>query len=210
EERLLFFEDLWTASGWRFVTNNYTDIFSDQTTNDEIYFFWRNKICERVHDPVMQEKLAPTSLPYPFGSKCPSLEINYYDVCTFGFLPSPIGIDDSKFPLDIQPTKHSLQTADGVKHTFDITVHATGFHTITALYTDLKVHAADETDILEKWANGVNAIESKSRMTVHGFPHFFCMYGPQILGPTCSEVQSDWIVGCVSHAMKKSFTRLMR
>lgn len=71
------------------------DIFSDQAANDEAYFFWRNKICERVHDPMMQEKLAPTSPPYPFGSKRPSLEINYYDVCTLGFLASLIGIDDS-------------------------------------------------------------------------------------------------------------------
>ncbi|KAJ3804942.1 hypothetical protein EV368DRAFT_186, partial [Lentinula lateritia] len=80
EKLLLFFEDLWTAGGWRFVTNNYMDIFSDQPANDEAYFFWQNKICERVHDPVMQEKLAPTSPLYAFGLKCPSLEINDYDV----------------------------------------------------------------------------------------------------------------------------------
>ncbi|KAJ3804941.1 hypothetical protein F5876DRAFT_52640, partial [Lentinula aff. lateritia] len=72
---------------------------------------------------------------------------------------------------------------DRVKHTFNTTVHATGFHTITAPYTDLTVHAADETDILKKWANSVH---SHPGMTLPGFPNFFYMYGPQILGPTCS------------------------
>ncbi|KAF8823679.1 hypothetical protein HHX47_DHR9000013 [Lentinula edodes] len=205
EERLLFFEDLWTAGGWRFVTNNYMDIFSDQAVNDEAYFFWRNKICERVHDPVMQEKLAPTSPPYPFGSKRPSLEINYYDVFN---QPNVDLVDLTQCEIS-RFTPSGIQTADGVEHTFDIVVLATGFHTFTGPYTDLKVQAADGTDILEKWANGVY---SYLGMTVHGFPNFFYMYGPQspgaCNGPTCSEVQSDWIVGCVSHAMKQCFTRI--
>ncbi|KAH7872185.1 uncharacterized protein C8R40DRAFT_1205171, partial [Lentinula edodes] len=203
EERLLFFEDLWTAGGRRFVTTTTIDIFSDHAANDEAYFFWRNKICERVHDPAMQEKLAPNSPPYPFGSKRPSLEINYYDV----FNRATVDLVDLTQCKISRFTPSGIQTADGVEHTFDITVHATGFHTFTAPYTDLTVQAADGTDISEKWANN-----SHLGVTVHGFPNFFYMYGPQIPGacnsPTCSEVQSDWIVGCVSHAMKQSFTHI--
>ncbi|KAJ3898083.1 hypothetical protein F5879DRAFT_1070272 [Lentinula edodes] len=96
EERLLFFEDLWTAGGWRFVTKNYMYIFLDQAANDEAYFSWRNEICERVHYPVMQEKLAPTSPPYPFGSNSPSLEINYYDVCIQSTKRGPCRLDSMR------------------------------------------------------------------------------------------------------------------
>ncbi|KAJ4492197.1 hypothetical protein C8J55DRAFT_588987 [Lentinula edodes] len=132
-ERLLFFEDLWTAGGWRFVTKNYMYIFLDQAANDEAYFSWRNEICERVHYPVMQEKLAPTSPPYPFGSNSPSLEINYYDVFN---QPNVDLVDLTQCEIS-RFTPSGIQTADGVEHTFDITVLATGFHTFTAPYTDL-------------------------------------------------------------------------
>ncbi|KAJ3781443.1 FAD dependent oxidoreductase [Lentinula aff. detonsa] len=205
EERLLFFEDLWTDGGWRFVTNNYMDIFTDQEANDQAYAFWRSKVCERVHDPEMQEKLAPTLPPYPFGSKRPSLEINYYDV----FNQQNVDLIDLNKCEISKFTPSGIQTADGVDHVFDIIVLATGFHTFTGPYTALKVHAADGTDILEKWADGVY---TNLGMTVHGFPNFFYMYGPQspgsCNGPTCSEVQSDWIVGCISHALSNGFTRV--
>ncbi|KAJ4469355.1 hypothetical protein C8R41DRAFT_778113, partial [Lentinula lateritia] len=114
EERLLFFEDLWTAGGWRFVTKNYMYIFLDQAANnDEAYFSWRNEICERVHYPVMQEKLTPTSPPYPFGSNSPSLEINYYDVFN---QPNMDLVDLTQCEIS-RFTPSGIQTADGVEHT---------------------------------------------------------------------------------------------
>ncbi|KAJ3842985.1 cyclohexanone monooxygenase [Lentinula raphanica] len=205
EERLLFFEDLWTVGGWRFVTNNYMDIFTDKKANDEAYTFWRDKVRERVHDQAKQEILAPTIPPYPFGAKRPSLEIDYYDVLNRQNVDL---VDLNKWEIS-NFIQSGIQTADGVEHEFDIIVFATGFHTFTGPYTELKVRAADGTDILEKWSDGVY---SYLGMTVHGFPNFFYMYGPQspgsCNGPTCSEVQSDWIIGCVTHAMSNGFTRI--
>ncbi|KAJ3925673.1 MAG: hypothetical protein NXY57DRAFT_906795, partial [Lentinula lateritia] len=70
-------------------------------------------------------------------------------------------------------------------------VHATGFHMFTTPYTDLTVQAADGTDISEKWANGIN---SHLGVTVHGFPNFFYIYGPQIPGVCNGATCSVWYV----------------
>ena len=44
------------------------------------YDFWRDRTRERIHDPAIAEKLAPTDPPHPFGTKRPSLEQWYYEV----------------------------------------------------------------------------------------------------------------------------------
>ncbi|KAJ3729462.1 hypothetical protein C8R42DRAFT_651996 [Lentinula raphanica] len=73
-ERLLHFEEQWSLGGFRFSLRNYADVVVNQAANDEIYEFWKTKVRERLHDPDMQEKLAPSIPPHPFGAKRPSLE----------------------------------------------------------------------------------------------------------------------------------------
>ncbi len=48
-------------------------------------------------------------------------------------------------------------------------------------------------------------------MTTHGFPNFYFTYGPQgptafSNGPSCNELQGDWIVSVVEHLKKERLT----
>ncbi|KAE9399962.1 hypothetical protein BT96DRAFT_938982 [Gymnopus androsaceus JB14] len=181
-----------------FIINNYIDILSDQKANDEAYAFWRDEVPARVHDLTMQEKLAPNVPPHSLRVKRPNLEQRYYEV--FNQVNVSL-VDLTKCEIS-RFTPSGIQTTDGIEREFDIIVLATGFHTFTDPYTELIGEAADGTNILEKWA--------KSNQTVRGFPNFFYIYGPQspgaCNGPTCSEVQGEWIINCASYTIDHGFT----
>lgn len=65
---------MWTAGGFHYWDGNYADILVDERANRLAYDFWRDKVRERITDPALQEKLAPSEPPHPFGVKRPSLE----------------------------------------------------------------------------------------------------------------------------------------
>lgn len=73
-ERIIHSEEQWAKGGLRYVVHAYPDFSTDQAANDEVYEFWKKKVRERINDPDMQEKLAPSVKPHPFSAKRPSLE----------------------------------------------------------------------------------------------------------------------------------------
>lgn len=63
---------------------NYANVLLDKDANEEVYQFWRKKVCERLTDPAKQQIMAPEKKPYFFGTKRQPLEHDYYDVgCAF-------------------------------------------------------------------------------------------------------------------------------
>lgn len=77
EERAETYEKMWATGGFELWLANYQDILLDEHANRTVYDFWRNKVHQRVTDPVKAEKLAPKDPPHPFGTKRPSLEQNF-------------------------------------------------------------------------------------------------------------------------------------
>jgi len=62
----------------------------------------------------------------------------------------------------------------------------------------------------EKWAKGVRA---HLGMAVAGFPNLLFVYGPQspnafCNGPTCAELQGDWIARLLDHLRQRNYTRV--
>ncbi|THV04300.1 cyclohexanone monooxygenase [Dendrothele bispora CBS 962.96] len=206
EERLLYLEELWAQGGFHFITSNYNDLRTNQEANDEIYAFWRQKVRERLHDPYMQEKLAPTIPPHPFGVKRPCLEQHYYEV----FNQSNVTLVDLDECPITEITAKGIRTADGVEHELDAIVLATGFDSLTGGITQIDIKGVDGGTIAEKWKPGVY---SYLGMTSANFPNLFFMYGPQgptafCNGPTCLEIQGDWIANCVKYMIENNYTRI--
>ena len=67
EERLSLYEELWAQPGFSKWLGNFHDIMTNRDANEDFAEFVRNKIRERVKDPVVAEKLVPKN--HPFGSK---------------------------------------------------------------------------------------------------------------------------------------------
>ncbi|KAG7088770.1 hypothetical protein E1B28_012736 [Marasmius oreades] len=206
EERRLHMEDLWNRGGVRFFIGNYQDILLNERANNEIYEFWKEKVRERIDDPVNQELLAPTNPPHPVGTKRASLEQTYYEVYN---QPNVSLIDAGKTPI-VEITPDAVVTSDGVHHQVDIIVLATGFDSITGSLTQIDIRGVDGTTIKDKWAKGVY---THLGMTTANFPNMFFFYGAQAPtafsnGPTCIEVQGDWVTACIEHMLTNGFTRI--
>ena len=69
-ERAAHYERLWKEPGFGFWLGNFYDIMTDEKANATIADFVRNKIRERVRDPLVAEKLTPRD--HCFGNGCNS------------------------------------------------------------------------------------------------------------------------------------------
>ncbi|KAG5643364.1 hypothetical protein DXG03_001012 [Asterophora parasitica] len=206
EGRYLTFDDLWTRGGFHFWLGSFLDILTDENANAEAYAFWRKKVLERVHDPEMQRKLAPEVAPHPFGVKRPCLEQQYYEVYN---QPNVDLIDLQQNPI-AEITPKGVKTADSVEHELDVLVLATGFDAVTGGITQIDIRGTDGTLIREKWGKSLSTYLG---MTTANFPNMFFLYGPHgptafCNGPTCVELQGDWIIDCITHLREKKYTRI--
>jgi len=182
-ERRAAYEGLWTKGGFSFWLANYADLFTDEKGNDCAYAFWREKVLERINDPVRQEILAPSIPPHPFGGKRPSLELNYYEAYNQSNVDL---IDLLKNPI-VEITETGVLTCDGVAHDLDVLIMATGFDALTGGITQIDIKGTDGRLIREKWSERVKTYLG---LTTANYPNMFILYGPQgptafCNGPTC-------------------------
>ncbi|RDB15964.1 Baeyer-Villiger monooxygenase [Hypsizygus marmoreus] len=206
EERYLKLDELWTTGGFNYWLGAHTGIFTDQRTNDEVYTFWQKRVKARINDPEMQRKLAPIVAPHPFGTKRPCLEQQYYEVYN---QPNVTLVDINENPI-AEITPKGVKTRDGVEHELDILVLATGFDAVTGSIAQIDIRGTDGVLIGEKWGKGLSTYLG---LTSANFPNMFFLYGPHgptafCNGPTCVEVQGDWIIDCIKDMRDKHFTRI--
>ncbi|KAF5362910.1 hypothetical protein D9758_007055 [Tetrapyrgos nigripes] len=203
EERFLHWQQTWAQGAFTFLVTNFYDYAINDDANKEVYAFWRNKVHARVTDSVKAELLAPQVQPHPFAAKRPSLEQTYYEVYN---QPNVTLTDTSKYPIE-EITPKGVRTADGVHHEVDVIVLATGFN-ITATITHIDIRGRKGKSLKEKWADGVY---TNLGMAVSDFPNMFFTYGPQAPtafsnGPTCIEIQTNFIVKCIKYMIDNNLT----
>jgi cyclohexanone monooxygenase len=68
-ERQATYERLWEIGGFVWWLGTFNDVLFVKEANDTQYAFWRDQTRKRIKDPILQEKLAPTVPPHPFGVK---------------------------------------------------------------------------------------------------------------------------------------------
>lgn len=149
--------------------------------------------------------IAPSKAPHAFGTKRPCLEQRYYDVYN---QPNVDLINLGDDPI-LEVTPKGIQTASGF-HELDVLVLATGFDSITGGLTQIDIKGIDGQTLKSKWANGTLTYLG---MTTAGFPNLFFLYGPQgptafCNGPTCAELQGNWIINCIEHMRHEGKTRI--
>ncbi|KAK1227204.1 hypothetical protein PQX77_009838 [Marasmius sp. AFHP31] len=205
EARILRLEEVWEIGG--FVAGSpFPDVLTNQEANDATYGFWRDRVRERLRDPKVQEKLAPTLPPHPFFTRRPSLEQNYYEV----FNQHNVELVDLNESPIAEFTAKGIVTGDGQEHEFDVIVLATGFDAVTGAMTNIDVRGMGGKSISEAWKDGVY---TNLGMTVSEFPNMFFTYGPQAPtalsnGPSCVEPQSEWIAECIHYMEQNKLTRI--
>jgi cyclohexanone monooxygenase len=169
EERRRTFDERWNAGGFRLFIDSYQDILFDKNANDTIAEYIRERIHERVNDPAVAHLLAPKG--YPYGTKRPPLETNYYEV----FNQDNVTLVDIKTTPIESITETGVRTADA-EYEFDIIVLATGFDAMTGPLMKLGIVGRDGLKLSDKWAHGPRTYLG---LTVSGFPNLFLITGPQ-------------------------------
>jgi cation diffusion facilitator CzcD-associated flavoprotein CzcO len=191
-ERQATYERLWEIGGFVWWLGTFNDVLFSKEANDTQYAFWRDQTRKRIKDPILQEKLAPTVPPHPFGVKRPSLEQWYYECFNQDNVQL---VDMNERPIE-RVTENGVMAGGGVEHKLDILVLATGFDAVSGGLTSIDIVGTDGKTLRERWANGIS---SHLGMAVDKFPNMLFFYGPQspsgfCNGPTCAELQSDWAV----------------
>jgi cyclohexanone monooxygenase len=205
-EQQKILEKLWTEGGLRPWLGGYEDVLFNPEANAIVYKFWREKVRARINDPETAEILAPTSPPHPWGVKRISLEQSFYEV----FNRENVNLEDlSANPIE-RITKTSVVMRDGTEHPLDVLVLATGFDAITGGLTAIDIRSTEGQSFADVFANGTRTAFGKATV---GFPNLFFVYGPQSPsafgnGPTCAELEGEWIVKCVDYMRLNEFTRI--
>jgi cyclohexanone monooxygenase len=196
DERRAVYDEAWAAGGLHFWAGTFTDIMIDEVANRTAYDYWRAKTLPRIADPRVAELLAPEQPPYPFGTKRPPLEQGYYEAFN---QPNVHLVDVRSTPVE-RVLPNGVRTASG-EHELDVLVLATGFDANTGGLVRLDLHDTEGRSVRERWAGGV---DTHLGVAIPGVPNLLMLYGPQSPtafwnGPTCAEVQGDWVVDLLVH-----------
>jgi len=206
EQRQEFYQSLWDKGDFQYWLATYYDMLFTPEANKEAYNFWRDKTRARVKDDKLKDILAPMEQPHAFGCKRISLENKYFEI----FNQSNVSLVDMKTNPIESVTETGIKTSDGTVHEFDIVICATGYDAITGGLTSIDIRGTTDQSLKETWKDGT---ATNLGMSVSGFPNMFFTYGPQAPtalcnGPTCAEIQGDWIVDVVNHMKVKDLKKV--
>lgn len=205
-ERMARLQELWDRGGLLLWLGSFKESLFEPDVNAAIYNFWRDKILQRVDNPDVAETLAPRVPPHPWGTKRVSLEQNYFEA----FNQNNVSLIDVRAnPID-HVTHESVVMTDGSAHDLDVLVLATGFDTITGGMASIDIRSTTGESLGDAFAPGVRSAFGKA---IAGFPNLLCVYGPLSpsvfgCGPTCAELEGEWLVQCVEYMQEHGFTRI--
>ena len=194
EERERAFRERWDRGGFGLWIGNYDDILDSREANDPVSEWVREKIRERVDDPVAAEKLTPRD--HAFGTKRVPLESGYYEI----FNRDNVEIVDVKKAPILEITPTGVRTQDG-EYEFDALVFATGFDAMTGPYNKIDIRGRGGQRLRDKWAEGPRTYLG---IMSAGFPNMFAITGPQSPSvltnmPVAIEQHVEWISGIIRH-----------
>jgi cyclohexanone monooxygenase len=188
EERKAEYDRRWAAGGLCFY-NAYTDLLMSKEANDSLADYIRDKIRQRVKDPVTAEKLVPKD--YAILTKRLCADSGYYETYN----------RDNVTLVDLRETPIQRIEADGVRtvdsrlHACDVLVWATGFDAMTGALDRIDIRGRDGRSIRDHWAGGLRTFAG---LMCAGFPNMIFMNGPgspsAFFAPIqLAQYQADWI-----------------
>jgi cation diffusion facilitator CzcD-associated flavoprotein CzcO len=204
EERLAKWEQLYGEPGFGIWLANFVEIFTDEAANAELSAFIADKIRQRVHDPVVAEKLIPKD--HGFGMQRVPLETRYYEAYNLDHVHL---VDLQETPIE-RITRKGVRTVDGTEHELDVLVYATGFDAITGAYDRIDIRGTGGQRLRDKWATEPATFLG---LTTAGFPNLFMPTGPQSGSATTNfprgiETGVDWVTDLLQHAWAHEHARI--
>ena len=199
EERLEQYERLWAEPGFKKWLANFYDVMMPGEANEDYAEFVRNKIRERVNDPVAAEMLVPKD--HMFGSKRLPCESGYYEVYN---QDNVLLVDVREAPIE-RITPNGLKTRDA-DYELDVIIFATGYDAVTGSLNKLDIHGEGGQTLKEKFANGPRTYMGISSA---GFPNLFTINAASVGNfVRAAEPLVDWVSEAICYVRENEFTRI--
>ncbi len=204
EERLARYEELWAQPGFAKWFGNFGDTMSDLKANATMTEFVRNKIRERVNDPLVAEKLVPKD--HPWGTKRVPLESGYYEAYN---RDNVLLVDLNETPIECITPK-GIKTSDA-EYECDVIVYATGFDAVTGAFNQIDIRGVGGRTLKDKWADGPRTYLG---LQTAGFPNLFTVVGPHNGAtfcniPRCIEQNVEWVTDCLRHMRAHEYAQIV-
>ncbi|MBY4205881.1 NAD(P)/FAD-dependent oxidoreductase [Rhodococcus fascians] len=149
----------------------------------------RAHLRRQVKDPVLREKLTPT---YTFGCKRPTFSNKFYPaLCRDNVTVETTAIS--------RVVPEGVVTTDGTIHEVDTIVLGTGF-TVAGHSGFRRIVGRGGRSLAQTWPDG--EMSSYRGTTVHGFPNFFMVLGPNSVVYTSQVVTIEAQVNYVLAALR--------
>ncbi len=200
EERRELWDRLYDAPGFAIWLRNFVEIFIDEDANAEFSEYIADRIRQRVHDPVLAEKLIPKD--HGFGIQRLPMETGYFETYNRDNVEL---VDSSDTPI-LRITPGGLETTDR-SFEFDVIVYSTGFDAFTGAYDRIDIQGADGQRLRDKWADGPVTYLG---LLVSGFPNMIMLAGPQGAAtnfPRGAELAVDWATSFLEYLLAHGHRR---
>ena len=199
EERVEFYESLWQEPGFKKWLSNFYDVMMPGPANEDYAEFFRNKIRERVKDPVVAEMLTPKD--HMFGSKRLPCESGYYEVYN---QDNVLLVDVKKAPIQ-RITENGIQTADA-HYELDVIIYATGYDAVTGSLSRMHIQGVNGLTLNEKFVNGPRTFMGISSVD---FPNLFTINAASVGNfVRAAEPLVEWISECIAYVRDNGYQRI--
>lgn len=199
DERLELYEKLWLEPGFKKWLSNFRDVMVPGEANEDYAEFVRNKIRERVHDPVVAEMLVPKD--HMFGSKRLPCESGYYEVYN---QDNVLLVDVREAPIE-RITPKGVKTRDA-EYELDVIIFATGFDAVTGSLVKLNIQGEGGQTLKDKFAEGPRTYLGISSV---GFPNLFTINAASVGNfVRAAEPLVDWVGEAMSYVRDNEFMRI--
>ena len=196
DERIEQYEKLWDEPGFAKWLSNFYDVMVPGPANEDYAEFFRNKIRERVKDPVVAEMLVPKD--HMFGSKRLPCESGYYEVYN---QDNVLLVDVKKAPIQ-RITSTGIQTADA-HYELDVIIYATGYDAVTGSLSRMNIVGKGGITLNEKFAAGPRTFMGIQSV---GFPNMFTVNSASVGNfVRAAEPLVEWISDCVAYLRAKGY-----
>ncbi|MDX1736546.1 MAG: NAD(P)/FAD-dependent oxidoreductase, partial [Halioglobus sp.] len=199
EQREEILEKAWNSKSAFQLLFAFRDVMTDQTSNEIVCEFARNKIRSIVKDPETAELLCPKT--YPIGGKRLCIGNGYFEM----YNRDNVTLVDAKSSPITAFTESGLRTSDA-DYELDVIVAATGFDAVTGAMARIDIEGVDQRKLSRKWEEGPTTYLGAM---VSGFPNLFMIHGPttpsaQAQMITTGEWQVNWTADIIEAMERES------
>ena len=199
EERLEQYERLWAEPGFKKWLSNFYDVMMPGEANEDYAKFVREKIRERVNDPVVAEMLVPKD--HMFGSKRLPCESGYYEVFN---RDNVLLVDVRKAPIE-RITPKGIKTSDA-EYELDVIIFATGYDAVTGALNRIEIRGEGGHTLKDKFAGGPRTYMGISSA---GFPNLFTVNSASVGNfVRACEPLVEWVSEAIRYVRDNEYTRI--